>query len=200
MKLVVVESPYTGDRTRNLRYLRACMADCFERGEAPYASHGLYTQPFVLDDDKPEERRLGINAGFEWAKLATTRAVYTDLGISAGMEQGIAHASELGQTVEFRKLVRGSCKADDLGIGYEFEQIDGHRWVITEINDFGPGDAANIRAESLEELGRLSYFGQATVYFRGTTCCYTPRMRIGSHTMLAVPMLDWCCCECGRPA
>jgi hypothetical protein len=55
--LVVVESPYAGNIERNLRYLRACMADCLRRGEAPFASHGLYTQPGVLRDELPKDRQ-----------------------------------------------------------------------------------------------------------------------------------------------
>lgn len=47
MRLVIIESPFAGDVVRNLRYLRACMRDCLRRGEAPYASHALYTQPGV---------------------------------------------------------------------------------------------------------------------------------------------------------
>ena len=41
MRLVIIESPYEGDVETNLRYLRACMADCLHRNEAPFASHGL---------------------------------------------------------------------------------------------------------------------------------------------------------------
>lgn len=104
MKLVVIESPYAGDVERNLRYLRACMADCFDRGEAPYASHALYTQPGVLDDDIPAERQLGIDAGFAWAECAAARVVYTDLGISTGMAWGVRHANTLKQPIEYRTL------------------------------------------------------------------------------------------------
>ena len=43
--LTVIESPYAGDVEGNLTYLRACLKDCVERGESPYASHGLLTQP-----------------------------------------------------------------------------------------------------------------------------------------------------------
>lgn len=50
MILVIIESPYAGDVDRNLEYLRAAMRDCLKRGEAPFASHALYTQPGVLDD------------------------------------------------------------------------------------------------------------------------------------------------------
>lgn len=52
MRRVIVESPYAGDIERNMRYLRACLADCLRRGEAPFASHAIYTQPGVLDDSE----------------------------------------------------------------------------------------------------------------------------------------------------
>lgn len=104
MRLVVIESPYAGDVEANLRYLRAAMRDCFLRGEAPFASHGLYTQPGVLKDEVPEDRRLGIEAGFQWRCAAEATVVYTDLGISNGMKQGISHAIETNQVVEYRSL------------------------------------------------------------------------------------------------
>lgn len=94
MRLVVVESPYAGDVERNLRYLRACLADCLRRGEAPFASHALYTQPGVLDDIDPAQRMLGISAGFAWRYYAAATVVYTDLGFSRGMQAAIEHAEE----------------------------------------------------------------------------------------------------------
>lgn len=96
MKLVVIESPYAGDVEENLRYVRAAMADCLRRGEAPYASHALYTQPGVLDDDKPEERRLGIDAGFAWGRCAHIVAFYVDRGWSRGMLAAKARLGEPG--------------------------------------------------------------------------------------------------------
>ena len=103
-KLVVLESPYAGDVEANLTYLRACMADCLRRGEAPYASHALYTQPGVLDDTIPAERRLGMLAGFAWGALAARCVVYVDRGISNGMREGIARAEANGIGVEHRTL------------------------------------------------------------------------------------------------
>jgi len=100
---VIIESPFGGDVERNVRYARACMADCLSRGEAPFASHLLYTQPGVLDDSVPEERELGILAGFAWREGART-VVYTDLGVSAGMVQGIHHAQSVGSDIEYRTL------------------------------------------------------------------------------------------------
>ncbi len=104
MRLVIIESPYAGDVPKNEAYARAAMADCLARGEAPYASHLLYTQPGVLDDTKPEERKKGMAAGFAWRAACTATVVYMDLGVSRGMEAGIESASEHGHTVEFRRL------------------------------------------------------------------------------------------------
>lgn len=104
MILVIVESPYAGDVERNVRYARAALRDCLLRGEAPIASHLLYTQPGVLDDLVPDERRLGIEAGLAWGKWAAKTAVYTNLGISPGMELGIARAQVMGRVVEMRTL------------------------------------------------------------------------------------------------
>ena len=101
--LVLVESPFAGDRERNIRYLKAAMFDCIERGEAPFASHLLYTQ--FLDDDVPEERAAGIESGLAWGKHAYQTVVYYDLGISGGMEIGIERAESEGRTVEHRSLV-----------------------------------------------------------------------------------------------
>ncbi len=74
------------------------------RGEAPIASHLLYTQPGILDDAVPSERQLGIDAGLAWRKVAKASVVYTDLGISAGMRYGIEAATKSGKKIEYRKL------------------------------------------------------------------------------------------------
>ena len=105
MKLVVVESPYAGDVERNVTYARAALADCLHRSEAPFASHLLYTQPGVLDDGIPDERALGIEAGFRWGLMADLVAVYLDLGWSAGMRAGVASARGAGIAVEERLLI-----------------------------------------------------------------------------------------------
>jgi hypothetical protein len=89
---VIVESPYAGDIERNLSYVRAAMRDCLLRNESPFASHAFYTQQGVLNDNDESERNRGINAGFIWREVAEKTVVYTDLGISRGMELGILHA------------------------------------------------------------------------------------------------------------
>lgn len=104
MRRVIVESPFAGDVEKHLRYVRACMRDALQRGESPYASHALYTQAGVLDDAIPEERELGIHAGFEWREAAHATVVYTDCGTSSGMRYGIEHATKIGQPVEYRTV------------------------------------------------------------------------------------------------
>lgn len=104
MKKVIIESPYAGDVEKNLRYLRAAMCDCLHRGEAPFASHALYTQAGVLDDNDPAERALGIDAGFAWRQVADETVVYQDLGISGGMQAGIDDSIRKGIPVTYRNL------------------------------------------------------------------------------------------------
>ena len=100
--IVMIESPYAGDVERNLAYLRAALHDCLMRGEAPFASHGLYTQ--VLDDTVPEERDHGIQAGFAFREVSNYTVVYTDLGISPGMQLGIDHSHSKSIPAKFRTL------------------------------------------------------------------------------------------------
>ena len=80
------------------------MKDCLLRGEAPLVSHLLYTQ--VLDDMVLEERILGIAAGHAWIEKAEATVVYTDLGITPGMKEGIDKAEANNVPVEYRKLPR----------------------------------------------------------------------------------------------
>jgi len=107
MRRVIVESPYAGNllqRWLNRRYARRCLHDCLKRGEAPFASHLLYTQPGVLRDGVALEREQGIRAGLIWGEQAQATVVYIDRGISAGMLRGIEHAEKIGRPVERRSL------------------------------------------------------------------------------------------------
>lgn len=104
MRRVVVESPFAGDIEANMTYARACIRDCLMREESPAASHLLYTQPGVLDDADPQQRAMGINAGHAWFHGAHAVVVYTDRGISKGMEAGIGAAKTFGIPIEYRSL------------------------------------------------------------------------------------------------
>ncbi|NIH74393.1 hypothetical protein FHV99_001600 [Ochrobactrum sp. P20RRXII] len=100
--LVIIESPYSGAVTRNTEYARACLLDSLRRGEAPIASHLLHTR--VLDDMRPDERELGIEAGLAWYRVAEKCVVYEDFGMSRGMAEGTARARSYGVQVEYRRL------------------------------------------------------------------------------------------------
>ena len=105
-RTVLIESPFKAPTfeliERNIRYLRACMLDCLRKGEAPFGSHAVYTQ--VLDDNDPTERALGIAAGLAIGDKLDITAVYTDLGISSGMNLGIARAQAIGRPIEYRSI------------------------------------------------------------------------------------------------
>lgn len=65
----------------------------------------------ALDDDVPEERTRGIEAGFAWRTVAEATVVYEDLGISSGMKYGIEDAQAKRQPIEYRQLGPGWDKA-----------------------------------------------------------------------------------------
>lgn len=107
MKRVIIESPYRGanqaERLRNVSYLKRCIRDCVLRGESPYASHMMLRG--ALDEDVPDERMLGIVAGFEWWEAAEFIVFYTDYGWSAGMDTAKARASAMYKPCVIRLLM-----------------------------------------------------------------------------------------------
>lgn len=104
MRRVILESPFRGDVKNNLRYARRCLLDSLRRGEAPIASHLLYTQ--VLDDDKMPDRLLGIEAGLAWIDAAEVAIFYVDRGMSDGMRSALDRYLAAGKDVELRRIYR----------------------------------------------------------------------------------------------
>lgn len=104
---VYLESPFRAstprERARNREFLLRCMRDSVLKGEAPLASHLLYTQ--FLDDDVPEERAAGLECGLAWGDAgAEATVVYTNLGVTDGMRLGVDRADLAGRPVEYREL------------------------------------------------------------------------------------------------
>ena len=114
MRRVIVESPFAGtswftplrwwQRYQNVRYARRCVRHALSLREAPFASHLLYTQPGILDDNDPHEREWGIAAGLILGDVMDATVVYEDRGISRGMRYGIEAAQKALRKVEFRSL------------------------------------------------------------------------------------------------
>ena len=103
-KLVILESPFAGDTVGNIQYARRCVRDCAFRGEATQASHLYYTQRGILDDDKPEERKLGIELGLAWKRVADYSVYYTDRGWSKGMLDALREDRLSGRKFYIRAL------------------------------------------------------------------------------------------------
>lgn len=104
MRRVILESPYAGATEENTRYARRCVRDSLLRGEAPLASHLLYTQLGILRDEVPEERELGMAAGWAWFGSAQSCVLYVDHGISSGMLRGKEEAKRHDLVIEHRHL------------------------------------------------------------------------------------------------
>lgn len=125
MLIVCIESPfkpserdvkeYEGRYSRaellrqNLIYARLALLNSLLRGEAPLASHLLYTQVW---SEKPELRESGIKAGLEVHHMCALVALYVDLGVSAGMKAAEDHAHLLG-TERGRRTVLDSSRGRD---------------------------------------------------------------------------------------
>lgn len=109
MRKVILESPFAPAEGRtvedHIAYARACVRDSLSLGEAPIASHLLYTQPGILDDTIPAERQQGIDAGLTWKTVADAQVFYTDFGWSRGMEYGKLYAIEHNIPWEERQIL-----------------------------------------------------------------------------------------------
>lgn len=189
MRLVIIESPFGAGGTkavmdagadrpgisysqikadiiqRNIAYARAAVADAVGRGESPIASHLLLTQPGILDDGLTAEREKGIEAGLAWYSVADACIVYGDLGVSAGMERGIARARKLKVPVEARKLFPHDLTAETLQafhdtFGGSGQIADGGVKTLDEVLALGAagerrriGEALVLEGTRLELLG-----------------------------------------------
>lgn len=110
---VILESPYAGEIERNIRYARACVRDSLLRGESPIASHLLYTQNGILDDDIEEERKLGIDAGLSWHTVMDKHVFYIDYGYSKGMLYAKKKSEDMNIQIEERYLFK-DCSLSDI--------------------------------------------------------------------------------------
>jgi hypothetical protein len=147
MPRVVIESPFQACE-QNLAYARRCLADTLRRGEAAIASHLLYPQ--LLDDTVPDQRRLGMHAGFAWGALAETCAVYVDRGFTSGMAEGVRRASAPrphggGPAVVFRALGEGPYLGAGMSRAAAFEHGPelfhlGPRLALFDGRSMAPGD------------------------------------------------------------
>jgi hypothetical protein len=92
MKTVVLESPYSGSNEQeiqdNIEYAWKCLQDSCAKGEAPFASHLMYTRTkdrHIKDGDGWITREEGLKRCEAWRAAADLTVFYTDRGWSRGM-------------------------------------------------------------------------------------------------------------------
>lgn len=112
--IVMIESPYSGDQDRNIRYLELAMIESTTLyDELPYASHACLTQHprhkqyFTSDSDSKWNvlTRDGAIRLSGRMRHNTDRSIfYTDLGWSRGMRMALGYCVKHGIPYEERKL------------------------------------------------------------------------------------------------
>ena len=111
--LVFIESPYSGDIDRNVRYLLLCGFDSFQRGEMPTSSHGTMTmhpakKDFFVSDYDPEwdvyTREEAISRANVLRHRCDKVVFYTDMGWSSGMQDGLEYCKKHNVAFELREL------------------------------------------------------------------------------------------------
>lgn len=104
---VIIESPYAGnieEILKNETYARIAVLDCLNQNNIPFASHILYTQKGILEDTNSAQRRLGIEAGLLFGELCSKTVLYSDLGMTPGMIEGIEKAKVTGRNIEIKTV------------------------------------------------------------------------------------------------
>ncbi|MBZ2175606.1 hypothetical protein K8M07_10200 [Schnuerera sp. xch1] len=93
MKLIFIASPYAGDIKKNTDYAKEACQYVLNEGNAFFCPHLLYPQ--ILNDNNPEERKLGISLGKELLVRCDELWVFGN-HISSGMFEEIEFAKSKG--------------------------------------------------------------------------------------------------------
>lgn len=105
--IILLESPYLHehpiDGEEYSIYLSRCLRDSLKRGEAPIATHAMYTRPGVLNLSIGEAT-LATLASDDLAELIPITVAYTDYGITEKMDLGLDRAGRWKHTIEYREI------------------------------------------------------------------------------------------------
>lgn len=99
--LLYVCSPYRGETRRNKEYARELVKAALNGGFAPVATHLYMTE--VLDDERPEERNLGMAAGQHIIRRCKYILIGDRYGESEGMKEEITLAALKGLVMLYEK-------------------------------------------------------------------------------------------------
>lgn len=111
--LVFIESPYSGDIDRHVRYLMLCGFDSYQCGEMYCSSHSQMTQhpakaDYFVSDYKPEWDVFTRDEAIDRAHVLRNKCdkvvFYIDLGWSSGMKAGRQYCDDHDIPYEIRKV------------------------------------------------------------------------------------------------
>ena len=104
MTLILIESPYNGDKQRNLRYLAWCMYEVADGGDVPLASH--YIGPLFWNEEAGREWGLAMREQMAMAVQREGGIVryFSDLGNTKGMQWAYDLDKQKGRTVVATRL------------------------------------------------------------------------------------------------
>lgn len=147
-RFVQVESPFAAETARgyavNIAYARAAVRDAILRGETPIAAHLLYPQPGILLEETDREK--GIALALDLLPHVDAVVVYSNLGVSPGMQRAIQEAHRLGIPVEYRVV---SQWAGARTIGSAWASTSTRGWMAAGHFAWLAGAAAQVHAEVL---------------------------------------------------
>lgn len=88
--------------TKYERYLKKCMRNSVDRGEAPYC--GSLINYKILNYKNPIERDMGIMMDVSFLEKIKIMRVYIDMGITPAMVAMVNLAKKRSYQIEFRKI------------------------------------------------------------------------------------------------
>ncbi len=95
---VFICSPFAGDTKKNTDKAKRYMKFAVEQEVVPFAPHLLYPQ--VLDDQDPDQRKMGLLFGLMWLRKCDELWVF-GRNISRGMRTEIARAKQYGIKIRY---------------------------------------------------------------------------------------------------
>jgi hypothetical protein len=105
-----IESPYSGNVMKHLRYLSLCGIDSFLRGYMPVSTHGSMTihpackELFVHDDWNIFGRNAAIQRANDLRAVCEKTVFYVDLGWSTEMKHALAYCKQRMLPYEVRTI------------------------------------------------------------------------------------------------
>ena len=103
MPLVYICSRYAADEKRTVEQNEAAAVRysqfAIEQGCIPLACHLFY--PRILDDNNPEQRKLGLFFGQVWLDIAREIWIFSDGSFSKGMKSEYDRARQRGYKMRF---------------------------------------------------------------------------------------------------